>query len=96
MCKGLLATLTFVDGPIVGAIGGGMMGVGTRAGVGIATGLSAGVCGIAHAAQAEGLPTEEEVGWAFERAVGSLNELAPGAGSSGEAIVGAAGDCDDV
>ena len=88
--------LGLVIGLLVGGIGGGMLGVGSGAGIGIATGLSAGVCGIANAAQQEGLLTEEEVDQVFNRAVSNLRELTPDAEDSGETIVGAASECDDV
>ena len=94
--KGLLATLTFVIGLLIGGIGGGMLGIGSGAGIGIATGLSAGVCGIANAAQQEGLLTEEQVDQVFNRAVSNLRELTPDAEGSGETIVGAASECDAV
>ena len=96
MGKGLLATLTFVIGLLVGGIGGGMLGIGSGAGIGIATGLSAGVCGIAKAAQQEGLLTQEQVDQVFNRAVSNLRDLTPDAEDSGEAIVGAASECDAV
>ncbi len=96
MSKALLATLTFIVGLVVGGIGGGLLGVGSGAGIGIATGLSAGVCGIANAAQQEGLLTEEQVDQVFNRAVSNLRELTPDVEDSGEAIVGAASECDAV
>ncbi|WP_170411485.1 hypothetical protein [Ruegeria arenilitoris] len=88
--------LGLVIGLIVGGIGGEMLGIGTGAGAGIVTGLSAGVCGVANAAQQEGLLTKEEVDQVFNRAVSNLSELTPEAEGSGEAIVGAASECDDV
>lgn len=88
--------LGLVIGLLVGGIGGGMLGIGSGAGVGIATGLSAGVCGIANAAQQEGLLTEEQVDQVFNRAVSNLRDLTPDAEAGGEAIVGAASECDAV
>ncbi|MBY6082782.1 MULTISPECIES: hypothetical protein [Ruegeria] len=88
--------LGLVIGLLVGGIGGGMLGIGSGAGMGIATGLSAGVCGIANAAQQEGLLTEEQVDQVFNRAVTNLRELTPDAEENGDAIVGAASECDAV
>ena len=73
-----------------------MLGIGGGAGIGIATGLSAGACGIAKAAQEEGLLTTEQVYQVFARAVSDLQDLAPDANADGDGLVGAAGECDRV
>jgi hypothetical protein len=64
--------------------------------LGIATGLSAGVCGIFSAAQAEGLLTGEQVDQVFNRALADMRSLTAEAEAGAEQIVGSAAQCEAV
>lgn len=67
---------------------------GAAAGIGIATGLSAGVCSTIQAAQAEGLLDAAQVDQVLNRAAADMSELA-GTSASGE-MVGGLDDCSAV
>jgi hypothetical protein len=87
-----------LGGLIVGAIGGALFGGalidGSAAGVGIATGLSAGICSTVTAAQEEGLLTAVQVEQVLNRAAA---DVAAAAGTaSSESMVGSAEECATV
>ncbi|WP_108263619.1 hypothetical protein [Mangrovicoccus ximenensis] len=94
MGKLLFAIGGLIVGLLAGAAVVGPMVIGTAAGVGIATGLSAGVCSTVIAAQDEGLLDAAQVDQVLSRAVANM---AGGAApvETGE-LVGSAAQCDEV
>lgn len=94
MSKTLVAVLALVVGLVLGGVGG-MAMIGASTGIGVATGLSAGICGIVKAAQDEELLTDEEVDRVFNRAASNLSTLT-GTEDEGTTIVGGASECDAV
>ena len=94
MGKLLIGLVGLVVGAIGGALFGGALIGGSAAGVGIATGLSAGICSTVTAAQEEGLLTAEQVDQVLNRAAA---DAAAAAGTTApEGIVGNADDCASV
>ena len=78
----------------MGFAGGAAIWFGGGASMGIATSLSAGVCGVANAAQDEGLLTAEQVDQVFNRAVENIRAPSRGVEIEADRIVCCAGDCD--
>jgi hypothetical protein len=91
MGKTLIGLLGLVVGFIGGAVIGGSLLGGAATGVGIATGLSAGICSTVTAATEEGLLTEEQVQRVLVRAATDLG----GTVEAGD-IVDATADCERV
>ncbi len=94
MGKFLIAILFLILGAVVGAVGGLTLGGGAMAGIGVATGLSAGICSTVKAAQEEGLLSSEQVDQVLNRAARDLESISnlP----EGEQVVGTATACDGV
>lgn len=92
MGKVLIAVIFLVIGVIAGVMGSSLM-VGTAAGVGIATGFTAGACGVVRAARDEGLLSEEQVDQVFNRGIANLRELVPDTAEA-EPVAGSAAECD--
>jgi hypothetical protein len=88
-------TLFGLLGLVVGFIGGAVIGRsllgGAATGVGVATGLSAGICSTVTAAMEEGLLTEEQVQQILARAAADLG----GTVEAGD-LVAATADCERV
>lgn len=59
-------------GLVIGVLASGAV-VGGAAGIGVATGLSGGICAVVTAAQDEGVLTEEEIGQVLRRAASNLS-----------------------
>lgn len=84
-----------LGGLLVGiAIGVFLIG-GAATGIGVATGLSAGICSTVEAAIEEDLLTEAEVDQVLTRAAEDLASMTSGDAPEGE-LVGSAADCADV
>lgn len=85
-----------IIGLIIGALGGTMFGgsmlAGSAAGVGIATGLSAGICSTVIAAEEEGLLTPEQVNQVLARAATDMGASVP----DDAALVDTKADCEAV
>ena len=94
MGKALIAILSLVIGAALGVFFVAPVMTGAAAGVGIATGLSAGICATAQAAQEEQLLTPEQIDQVLNRAAADMAELA-GEEAPAE-LVGAVGECDAV
>ncbi len=94
MSKVLIAILFLVIGLIVGGVGAITVGGGAMAGIGVATGLSAGICSTVKAGQEEGLLTAEQVDLVLTRAARDLSGMAEL--PEGEEVVGSAAACDRV
>lgn len=90
----LIAIAGLVIGLIGGAILGGSLIGGTAAGIGIATGASAGICMTVKAAEEEGLLTPEEIDQVLTRAAADAAAMA--SKEAPDEIVGSAGDCAEV
>ena len=94
MGKFLLAIVFLIIGLVVGGFGAFTLGGGAMAGIGVATGLSAGICSTVKAGQEEGLLTAEQVDQILTRAardLGATVEL-----PEGQAVVGSAAACEQV
>lgn len=94
MSKILIGVLSLIAGAILGVVVLGPVLVGGAAGIGIATGLSAGVCATMTAAQEEGLLSTEQVDQILTRAASDLAEMS-GKTLDGE-IVGSIDKCGNV
>ncbi|MGG7644799.1 hypothetical protein ACQ5SP_08355 [Rhodovulum sp. YNF3179] len=94
MGKLVIGLLGLVVGLVGGAIFGGALIGGAATGVGIATGLSAGICSTVQAAQEEGLLTAEQVDQVLLRAAQDMggSEVV----ADGSEMVGSAAECDAV
>lgn len=91
MGKTGIAIISLVVGLGVGGWGGLNLGGGAMMGVGVATGLSSGICATVQAAQEEGLLTAEQVDQVLNRAAQDISgktEL-----PEGEQIIGSADQC---
>lgn len=91
MGKTAIAIISLVVGLAVGGWGGLSLGGGAMMGVGVATGLSSGICAAVQAAQEEGLMTAEQVDQVLARAARDISgqtEL-----PEGEQMVGSADQC---
>ncbi len=94
MGKFIIAILFLALGIIIGGIGGITLGGGAMAGIGVATGLSAGICSTVKAAQEEGLLSAEQVDQMLSRASRDLGAAA--SLPEGEEMVASAAACEDV
>ena len=94
MGKVIIGLVCLVIGGIGGAVFGGALLGGAAAGMGVATGLSAGICSTVQAAQEEGLLTAEQVDQVLARAASDMGAATEGVDAS--QMVGAAEECDDV
>ncbi|MDK3074294.1 hypothetical protein QO034_14375 [Sedimentitalea sp. JM2-8] len=94
MGKIVLALICLVVGLFIGTMFGGALIGGSAAGIGIATGLGAGVCSTVQAAQDEGIMTPEQVDQVLNRAAADLAAMS-GTGTPA-AIVGSAAECSEV
>ena len=93
MGKLAVGIISLLVGLIVGAIGALTVGGGAMAGVGIATGLSSGVCMTVEAAENLGLLTDEQVDQVLARAVENLNAAVELPESGDTKVVGSAAEC---
>jgi hypothetical protein len=94
MGKVVIAVIGLIIGIGIGASGAMIFGGGTMAGIGVASGLSAGICTTVKAAQEEGIMTAQQVDQVMNRAVrdlAALRGLQPS-----EEIVGSAAACERV
>lgn len=96
MSKVLFALVFLVAGVAAGFLAGVTIGVGGGTGMGVATGLSVGACGIANAAQDEGLLTPDQVDQVLNRAVTDLRALSPEIETDAEKIASGSFECDAV
>ena len=94
MGKILIGIAGLIVGLGVGTFFGGSILAGSAAGVGIATGMSAGVCSTVIAAQEEGLLTPEQVDQVLTRAAADIAEMS--GETAPEAVVGSASECEGV
>lgn len=90
----LKLVIGLVIGLVVGAAGGAMLIGGGAAGLGIATGLGAGICSTVQAAQEEGIMTAEQVDQVLNRAAADMAAMSSVESSS--EIVGSAAECEGV
>jgi hypothetical protein len=91
MSKLLIGPGSLVVGLIGGTVVGGSMLGGAATGLGIATGLSAGICATVTAATEDGLLTEDQVAQMLARATTDLGGMA----QAGD-LVGSTADCERV
>lgn len=94
MGKAVILIVGLVIGFLGGTVLGGSLIGGAATGVGIATGMSAGICSTVQAAQEEGLLTAEQVDQVLTRAAADLSDLS-GDGDA-DKIVGGSDDCENV
>ncbi len=94
MGKVLIAIVFLLIGLVAGGFGAMTIGGGAMAGIGVATGLSAGICSTVKAGQEEGLLTAEQVDQVLNRASRDLTGMAEL--PEGEEVVGSAAACDRV
>lgn len=94
MGKALIAVLGLIVGAALGVFFVAPVLTGAAAGVGVATGLSAGICATVQAAEEEGLMTQEQIDQVLNRAATNMADLA-GEEAPGD-IVGAVADCEAV
>ena len=94
MGKVIIGVIALLLAIIGGAMFGGAIIGGTAAGVGVATGLSAGICSTVTAAEEEGLLTPEQVDQILSRAAADLAEMS-GETSPGD-VVGTIAECESV
>lgn len=94
MGKAIIGLLGLVVGLVVGVFGGGALTGGSMMGIGVATGLSAGVCATIQAAQEEGLMSAEQVDQVLLRAAKDLGGAADL--PEGAEMVGSAEQCKAV
>lgn len=94
MGKAVVGIIGLVIGLAVGGYGGLTLGGGAMMGVGVATGLSAGLCATVQAAQEEGIMKAEQVDQVLKRAAADLGGVTnlP----EGEKMVGGAAECQAV
>jgi hypothetical protein len=72
MGKAVIGIIGLVIGAVLGVVFGGPLMMGTAAGVGIATGLNAGICATVQAAENEGLLSPEQVDQVLTRAASDM------------------------
>ena len=94
MSKFLIGVIGLIAGLVIGGFGALTFGGGAMMGVGVGTGLSAGICSTVQAAREEGLLTEEQVDQVLRRAAGDLSGTA--GLPEGEEMVGGAAECEAV
>lgn len=94
MGKILIGLVGLVVGLIVGGLGALSLGGGAMMGVGVGTGLSAGICSTVQAAREQGLLTDEQIDQVLRRAATDLADKATLPAS--EEMVGGADDCEAV
>ncbi len=94
MGKVLIGILGLVIGAAMGIFLVAPVMTGAAAGVGIATGLSAGICATVQAAQEEQLLTPEQIDQVLNRAAADMAELSGEAAP--EEMVGGVNDCAEV
>lgn len=92
MGKALVAIVCLVIGLIGGTIFGGSILGGTAAGIGVATGLSAGICSTVTAAKEEGLLTDEQIAQVLARAAADMGSEVP----ADVSLVSSANECAGV
>jgi hypothetical protein len=94
MGKAVIGIIGLIVGAVLGVVFGGPLMMGTAAGVGIATGLNAGICATVQAAQNEGLLSAEQVDQVLTRAA---TDLAAAQGRELEDdIIGSSAHCENV
>jgi hypothetical protein len=86
-----IAIISLVIGLGVGAFGGLSLGGGAMMGIGVATGLSSGICATVQAAQEEGLMTAEQVDQVLVRAAQDISGRTDL--PEGEQMIGSADQC---
>ncbi len=94
MSKVLVGILSLVIGAALGVFLIAPVMTGTAAGIGIATGLSAGICATMQAAQKEELLTPEQIDQVLNRAAADMAELS--GEDAPEEMVGGVDDRDAV
>lgn len=94
MSKLLVGILSLVVGLILGGIGSSAM-IGGATGVGLAVGLSSGMCALSRAAVDAGYLTPEQVDEVMQNAAGTLADIAGTEGDGGE-ITNSSARCDEV
>ena len=92
MSKILIPLLFLIIGLFAGSLVVAPLMPGAAAGIGIATGLSAGICSTVKAAMDEDLLTAEQVDQVLTRAASNVSGAT---GDAGE-IVGSAAQCDEI
>lgn len=94
MGKAVFSIIGLVLGVVLGGFGALTLGGGAMMGMGVATGLSAGICSTVQAAQEEGIMTAEQVDQVLKRAaadLGSSTEV-----PADEQLVDSAAQCEAV
>jgi hypothetical protein len=94
MGKAAFGIIGLVIGLAVGGYGGLSLGGGAMMGMGVATGLSAGICATVEAAQEEGIMTAGQVDQVLKRAAADLGGVTKL--PQGEEMVGGAAECQAV
>ena len=94
MTKGLIGIIALIIGLVAGAVGALTLGGGAMMGMGVATGLSAGICATVQAAREESIMTAEQVDQTLRRAAADLGSTAQL--SDGQQMVGSASECEVV
>lgn len=94
MSKLLVGILSLVVGLIIGGIGSSAM-IGGATGVGLAVGLSSGMCALSRSAVDAGYLTPEQVDEVMQNAASTLGDIAGTEGDGGE-ITNSTERCDEV
>jgi hypothetical protein len=94
MKKLLIAIISLIAGILIGGFGGLTVGGGTMAGIGIATGLSSGICITVKAATDLGLLTDEQVDQVLNKA--AENAAGHTEIPEDQKIVGTVDQCNEV
>jgi hypothetical protein len=90
LSKPVIAILALLAGIALGAVGAVTLGGGAAVGVGVATGLSTGICVVVEAAETGGFLTAEQIDALLLRArEGLTDQPLP----EGTALAGSAADC---
>jgi hypothetical protein len=97
MGKTLLAIICLIGGLVIGTFFGGALIGGGAVGIGVATGLGAGICSTVQAAQNEGIMTAEQVDQVLNRAAADLAAMSGDeTHDTPEEIVGSAAECEAI
>ena len=94
MGKAVIGIIGVIIGAVLGVVFGGPLMMGTAAGLGVASGLNAGICATVQAARDEGLLSAEQVDQVLTRAA---TDLAAVQGREPEDdIIGSSAHCEKV
>jgi hypothetical protein len=94
MGKAVVGIIGLIVGAALGVVFGGPLMMGTAAGLGVASGLNAGICATVQAAQDEGLLSAEQVDQVLTRA--ATNLAAVQGREPGDGVLGSSAHCEKV